>query len=151
MGSYLSSYICGRIWCFLLWSVPKIIQIKVRDKLDPVNAWSQTIKSKKVTPNNISWLLYCTNSSISLLLPTYETSQSYWWLPAYWHYIYRDFFSLTPNTTCSVFSSFSLSVETPNHFQHFVSVVSCCVRYSAKRAITLNSASSKFRNDIIEK
>ena len=32
----------------LLWSVSRIIQIKVRDQLDPVNAWSQTIESKEL-------------------------------------------------------------------------------------------------------
>ena len=44
----------------------------------------------------------------------------------------------------------SFSVETPNHFQHLVSGVSCRVSHNAKQAITLNSASSKFRNDIVD-
>ena len=60
------------------------------------------------------------------------------------------FLFLTPNTNHPVFTSFSFSVETPSQFQYLVSGVSCRVSHNAKQAVTLNSASSKFRNDIIE-
>ena len=55
------------------WSVSKIIQIKCRDKLHAVKCLEPDNRVQGDTPTNINWLLYCTKSSISLLLPTCET------------------------------------------------------------------------------
>ena len=44
----------GEYGDILLWPVSKTIQIKVRDQLNPLNAWSQTIESKELTrPNSV--------------------------------------------------------------------------------------------------
>ena len=80
MGLYLSSYICERIWWY-----PAMVGFKdnpdqsswqtgPRQCLEPDN-WVQGVNR-----TNIRWLIFCTNSSKSLLFPIYETSQWNWWL-----------------------------------------------------------------------
>ena len=135
----------------LSWPISKTIQIKVRDQLNPLNTCCQTIESKELTkPTSTEY------STVPTVRRPYFFPHSKLFndTDGYLHngtiYIEVFFDPLPPNSTCSVFSSFSFSVETPNHFQHLITGVSCRVSQNAKQAITLNSASSKHRNDLIE-
>ena len=57
MGFYLPPISMGEYDDILPWSVSKIIQIKVRDQLNPVDTWSQIIDSKELTkPTAIEYL-----------------------------------------------------------------------------------------------
>ena len=137
MGWYFSSYICGRIWWY-----PAMVGFKdnpdqnswqtgPRQCLDPDN-WVQG-----VTRTNISWLLCCLYQQFEISTHVRNFSMKLMATSIKTLCILRFLF-LTPNTNYRVFSSFSFSVETPNHFQHLVSGVSCRVSHNAKRSITLN-------------
>ena len=115
MGFYLSFYICWWICCILPWPVSKKIQIKVRDQLNPLNTWSQTIESKQLTkPTSTEY------STVPTVRYPYffPHSKLFNETDGYLHNdtIYIEIYIWPPNTTCSVFSHFSSSVETPISF-----------------------------------
>ena len=116
----------------LPWSVSRILQIKVRDKLDPVNAWSQTIESKELPgPTSADFSAVPTVRNLYFFPYTKLVNET----DGYFHKntMFLDISFDPPNATYPVFSTFSFSVETPNHFQHLVSGVSCRVKPNAEQ------------------
>ena len=146
MGFYLSSYICRRVWWY-----PAIVSFK--DNPDQ-SSW-QTGPLQMLGARQLSSRIYPDQHQLtSLLYQQFDISTSSH-IRNFWMKLMATsikllcilrFLFLPPNTNYPVFSSFLFSVETPNHFQHLVTGVSCRVSHNAKQAITLKSASSKFRN-----
>ena len=121
----------------LPWSVSRIIQIKVRDQLNPLNTWGQTIETKVLTrPTSAEF-----STGPTVRYPYFFPHSKFFnETDGYLHNdtIYIEISFLTPQYQLPRLLFFFLFHRDPNHFQYLVSGVSCRVSHNAKRAITLN-------------
>ena len=120
------------------WPVSKTIQIKVRDQLNPLNTWSQTIESKKLTKSASTEDSTVPSVRYSYLLPHSKLfDETHGCLQNDTIYIEICFSDPSILPTQSSFL-FPFPVGIPNHFQHLVSGVSCCASHNTKQKIMLN-------------
>ena len=118
----------------LPWPISDTIQIKVLNQMNLLNAWSQTIESKELTPSTLADF------------STVPTVRYPYVFPHTKHYFSMKLMATSIVTLCiSRFPFlapqfylpshffFSFSVETPNQFQNLFSGVSCRVSHNAKQ------------------